>query len=107
MQKNAMVTIGLDVIQFLSNIKADLCFLGASSINEEIGLTETGYEVSVVKKAMIQATEKVITMVTSEKLNTKMPHSVCELNQIYAIISDLKPDDSRLNPFIKAGINVY
>lgn len=107
MQKNAMVTIGLDVIQFLSNIKADLCFLGASSINEELGLTETGYEVSIVKKAMIQATEKVITMVTSEKLNTKMPHAVCELNQIYAIISDINSKDERLEPFIRAGILVY
>ena len=33
MQKNAMVTIGMDVIQVVSKIKADICFIGASSIN--------------------------------------------------------------------------
>jgi DeoR/GlpR family transcriptional regulator of sugar metabolism len=106
MQKNALVTIGMDVIQFLSNIKADLCFLGTSSINEEFGLTETGYEVSIVKKAMIQSSEKVITMVTSEKINTKMPHAICDLIQIYAMITDLKPKDSKLEPYVKAGILV-
>ncbi len=106
MQKNALVTIGLDVIQFLSNIKADLCFLGTSSINEEFGLTEAGYEVSVVKKAMIQASDKVVTMVTSEKINTKMPHSVCDLSQIYTMITDLKAKDPKLEPYAKAGIIV-
>lgn len=30
MQKNAMVTIGMDVIQVVSKIKADICFIGAS-----------------------------------------------------------------------------
>ncbi len=106
LQKNAMVTIGMDVIQFLSSIKADLCFLGASSISEEFGLTEIGYEVSVVKKAMIQASEKVISMVTSEKLNTKMPHAVCELSQLYGIITDLKSKDIKLEAFAKSGLLV-
>jgi DeoR/GlpR family transcriptional regulator of sugar metabolism len=106
MQKNALVTIGLDVIQFLSNIKADLCFLGTSSINEEFGLTEAGYEVSIVKKAMIQSSSKVIAMVTSEKINTKMPHAVCDLQNIYAMITDLKAKDSKLEPYTKAGILV-
>jgi DeoR/GlpR family transcriptional regulator of sugar metabolism len=106
LQKNAMVTIGMDVIQFLSSIKADLCFLGASSISEEFGLTEIGYEVSVVKKAMIQASEKVISMVTSEKLNTKMPHAVCELSQLYGIITDLKSKDNKLEAFAKSGLLV-
>ena len=106
MQKNALVTIGLDVIQFLSNIKADICFLGTSSINEEFGLTEIGYEVSIVKKAMIQSSAKVVTMVTSEKINTKMPHAVCDLSQINAMITDLKAKDNKLEQYIKAGILV-
>ncbi|MEO5787607.1 DeoR/GlpR family DNA-binding transcription regulator, partial [Gelidibacter sp.] len=29
MQKNAMVTTGIDVIQVLSKVKADICFIGA------------------------------------------------------------------------------
>jgi DeoR/GlpR family transcriptional regulator of sugar metabolism len=106
LQKNAMVTIGLDVVQVLNNLKADICFMGASSINTNLGLTEMGYEVSIVKKAMIQASDKVISMVTSEKLNTKMPHFVCELNQLNTIITDLNPNDHKLEEYLKAGISV-
>ena len=106
LQKNAMVTIGLDVVQVLSNLKADICFMGVSSININPGLTEMGYEVSIVKKAMIQASEKVISMVTSEKLNTKTPHFVCELNQLNTIITDLSPNDGRLEEYVKSGIIV-
>jgi DeoR/GlpR family transcriptional regulator of sugar metabolism len=106
LQKNAMVTIGMDVVQVLSTLKADICFMGASSINVKLGLTEMGYEVSLVKKAMLQASDKVVSMVTSEKLNTKMPYGVCELNQLHTIITDLNPIDTRLEEYHKAGVYV-
>ncbi len=104
MQKNAMVTTGIDVIQVLSKIKADICFIGASSINLKQGLTEIGYEVSIVKKAMIKSSDRVVSMFSSDKLNTKMPHGVCELNQLDTIVTELNPDDPRLIEYRKAGV---
>jgi DeoR/GlpR family transcriptional regulator of sugar metabolism len=106
LQKNAMVTIGMDVVQVLSKLRADICFMGSSSINVRLGLTEMGYEVSLVKKAMMQASEKVVCMVTSEKLNTKMPYVVCEINQLNLIITDLKPTSSILDEYVKAGVQL-
>ncbi|MEO8773229.1 MAG: DeoR/GlpR family DNA-binding transcription regulator [Gelidibacter sp.] len=106
MQKNAMVTIGIDVIQVLSKIKADICFIGASSINLKQGLTETGYEVSIVKKAMIESSDRVVSMFASNKLNTKMPHSVCDLSQLDTIVTELDPDDYRLEDYRKSGVFV-
>lgn len=104
MQKNAMVTIGMDVIQVLSKIKADICFIGASSINVKQGLTEVGYEVSIVKKAMIGSSDRVISMFASGKLNTKMPHIVCDINQLDTIVTDLDPEDLRLEEYRKLGV---
>lgn len=106
LQKNAMVTIGMDVVQVLSTIKADICFMGVSSINVKFGLTEKGYEVSVVKKAMIQVSDKVVAMVDSGKLDTKMPHAVCDLNQLYAIITDLNPKDDKLKEYRISGVHL-
>lgn len=106
MQKNAMVTIGIDVIQILSNIKADICFMGSSSIDKTNGLTEIGYEVSIVKKAMLKASEKVVCMVTSEKLNTKNSHVVCEISKLATIITDLDPADSLFNEYKKTGVKI-
>lgn len=106
MQKKAMVTIGIDVMQVLSKIKADICFLGASSISIKQGLTEIGYEVSIVKKAMIESSERVVSMFSSNKLNTKMPHSVCDLSQLDTIVTELDPEDIRLEEYRKAGVFV-
>ncbi len=106
MQKNAMVTTGIDVIQVLSKVKADICFIGASSINIKQGLTEVGYEVSIVKKAMIKASDRVVSMFSSDKLNTKMPHSVCELHQLDTIVTNLDPRDHRLDEYRKSGVNI-
>ena len=106
MQKNAMVTIGMDVIQVVSKIKADICFIGASSINIKQGLTEIGYEISIVKKAMIEASDRVVSMFSSDKLNTKMPHVVCDLSQLSTIVTDLDPNDEILEEYRKAGVSV-
>lgn len=106
LQKNAMVTVGIDVVQVLSKLKADICFMGSSSINVRTGLTEMGYEVSLVKKAMMKASDKVVCMVTSEKLDTKMPYVVCELNQLNIIITDLNPDAPILDVYVKAGVRI-
>ncbi|KAF2510133.1 DeoR/GlpR transcriptional regulator [Flavobacterium zhairuonense] len=104
MQKNAMVTIGMDVIQVVSKIKADICFIGASSINIKQGLTEIGYEISIVKKAMIEASDKVVSMFSSDKLDTKMPHGVCELTKLDTIVTDLDPNDDKLEEYRKSGV---
>ncbi|MGO4820550.1 MULTISPECIES: DeoR/GlpR family DNA-binding transcription regulator [unclassified Flavobacterium] len=106
MQKNAMVTIGMDVLQVLSKIKADICFMGASSVNIKQGLTEVGYEVSIVKKAMLEASDKVVSMFTADKLNNKMPHVVCGIDRLSTIITDLKPNDELLKEYIAAGVTV-
>lgn len=105
-QKNAMVTIGMDVVQVLSVIKADICFMGVSSISVKSGLTEKGYEVSVIKKAMIQVSDKVVAMVDSGKLDSKMPHTVCELGQLHTIITDLSPKDKKLLDYHASGVRL-
>jgi len=105
-QKNAMVTIGMDVIQVLSNLKADICFMGVSSINVKLGLTEMGYEVSIVKKAMIETSDKVVALVTSDKLNEKSPYVVSELNKLSTIVTDLDSKNSILKEYRESGVKI-
>lgn len=106
LQKNAMVTTGIDVVKVLSSIKIDICFIGVSSINLEHGLTELGYEVSIVKKTIIKNSRQVIAMVTANKLNTENPHEVCSLSEINTVITDLSPSDKRLEAYARKGIKL-
>jgi len=105
-EKKSMVTVGIDVIQDLSKIRADICFLGASSIDVRHGITEVGYEVSLVKKAMISSSEKVVSLVTFSKLNDRKNYPVCTLDKISTLVTDLDPTDELLDDYLKAGLKL-
>jgi len=105
-QRNSMVTIGIDVIQYLSKIRANICFMGVSGIDTETGVTDEGYEVSLIKKAMINASEHIVYLTTSNKLNVRHSHDVCNLSEIDTVVTDLDLGDPKLGKYIAAGLHV-
>jgi len=105
-RKNSMVTTGIDVIQYLSNITANLCFIGVSGFSLERGITDEGYEVALVKKAMISASEKNVYLSTSNKLNIKLNYDICGLNDIDVAITELDAENPLLKPFIESNVSL-
>lgn len=106
LMKRAQVTIGLDMIQYISKIRADACFLGASGIDMHTGLMEIDWEVSQLKKAIINVSDKVVVMSTSEKIDTKQRFLVCGPEQINTMITEIDPDSNQLSGYKKRGIQV-
>ncbi|WP_299782211.1 DeoR/GlpR family DNA-binding transcription regulator [uncultured Formosa sp.] len=104
--RSSMVTIGIDVIQYLSNIRANICFMGVSGLDIETGITEDGYEVSLIKKAMIKSSEHIVYLTTSNKLNLRQGYDVCNLKEIDTVVTDLDIEDPKLKQYISAGINI-
>ncbi|CDF79697.1 DeoR family transcriptional regulator [Formosa agariphila KMM 3901] len=104
--RSSMVTIGIDVIQYVSNIRANICFMGVSAIHHNTGVTDEGYEVSLIKKTMIKASEKIVYLTTSNKLNLSHNYDVCNTTEIDTIITNLDLKDEKLKPYISAGINL-
>ncbi len=104
--KTAQIAVGAEVIQRLQQVKADLCFLGTNSINTENGITDLEWEVIEVKKAMIQASDKVISLAISGKLNSVQHLQVCKLDMVDVLITELEPTKELLAPYIQKGIAV-
>jgi len=105
-QRNSMVTTGIDVIQFLSNISANICFIGVSGFSLEQGITGEGYEVALVKKAMIKASQRNVYLSTSNKLNIRLNYDVSSFKEIDIAITDLDLQDPMLKPYIDAGVTL-
>lgn len=103
-QRNSMVTTGIDVIQYLSNITANLCFIGVSGFSVEQGITGEGYEVALVKKAMIKSSERNVYLSTSNKLNIRLNYDICSLKEIDIAITDLDVKDPKLKPYVESGV---
>jgi DeoR/GlpR family transcriptional regulator of sugar metabolism len=60
----------------------------------------------LVKKAMIEASAKMVSLTISEKINTTQPIKVCEANEIDLLITELNEDDKLLKSFRKLGIKI-
>lgn len=106
LMKRAQVTIGLDMIQYISRMRADACFLGSSGVDADTGLMEIDWEVSQLKRAIVSVSDKVVVLSTSEKIDTKQRFLVCGLEKINTLITEIDPDEVRLASYRKRGVQV-
>jgi DeoR/GlpR family transcriptional regulator of sugar metabolism len=104
--KSSQIAIGGEAIAKIKTIKADLCFLGTNAIDIENGLTDNDWDVVQVKNAMIESSQKVISLAIAEKLNTYQRIKICDLDQIDTLITELDPDDIQLQAYVNKGIEI-
>ncbi|MFN4285915.1 MAG: DeoR/GlpR family DNA-binding transcription regulator [Lacibacter sp.] len=106
LSKSSQITVGAEAILKIRQIKADLCFLGVNALDTEHGLTDNDWEVVQVKQAMIAASQKVVALTISEKINTHQPIQVCPLQELDVLVSELEPGHAMLQPYAAAGIKI-
>ena len=106
LSNEAQIALGSETVQTLSQLKADLCFLGTGHLDAEYGFTEIDWEVVQLKKAMIQASKKIVSLTISEKINSVQRYKVCETKAIHTLITELKPYDPFLESFRKQGLEI-
>lgn len=106
LSRDSKLTVGAEAIQKISHVNADLCFLGTNAIDIQHGLTDNDWEVVQIKKAMVNSASKVICMTISEKLQTYQPISVCKIEKIDYLITELDPSNKVLIPFQDVGVTV-
>jgi DeoR/GlpR family transcriptional regulator of sugar metabolism len=104
--KNSKITVGLEAISRIRQLRADICFLGINAINLDNGVSDNDWDVVQIKKAMIESSRKLVCLTIAEKINSQQPIQVCDLTKIDTLITELPPDDPILEPYIKAGITV-
>jgi DeoR/GlpR family transcriptional regulator of sugar metabolism len=106
LSKNAKIAVGGDAIRRIRQIKADICFLGINAIDIDGGLTDNDWDVVEIKKAMIDTSKKVVALSISEKVNTTEQLTICPVDEIDILITELPPDAAPLKPYQKKGIRI-
>lgn len=96
--KDSQITIGGGPIAALSELKADICFLGVNSIHPAEGVTELYWEIVQVKKAMIKASKKVVVPTISEKIHSVQRYKICDVDTVDLLITEL----DNHNPILKS-----
>jgi len=106
LSKNAQLTVAGEVIRQLDEIRMDICFTGLNGLDTEKGLTDNDWEVVQMTRAMLKASDQVVALTISEKLNSVQRMRVAGLHELDYLITELEPDDEQLSPFKKHGLKV-
>ncbi len=98
--------VGSAAIDFISQIKADICILGVCSLDVAYGVTTNGFEESKIKKLMIQNSSEVVAVATADKLGTAAAYKASSIDDITHIVTESGVADSVATPFLEKGIQV-
>ncbi|UOF92605.1 DeoR/GlpR family DNA-binding transcription regulator [Fodinisporobacter ferrooxydans] len=88
LKTNTQAMVGELAIETLSRFHVDICFLAINAISEDIGLSTPDYQEAWVKKAMIEAAEKVILLIDSSKFGKVNLTRVADLGNIDMVVTD-------------------
>ena len=105
--KNSKITVGLEAISKIKELKADVCFLGINAISLENGVSDNDWDVVQIKKAMIESSKKTVCLTISEKINSQQPLQICDCGRIDILITELSPEDAVMQPYVEKGIKVF
>ena len=98
--------VGYQALESLQDIHADLCFLGITSVDPDFGLSEANRKETTIKRAIINSSKTVVSMVISSKLYTRQPFKVCDIDCLNTMVTELEPDDERLRAYRKKGLQL-
>lgn len=82
-----MCFIGTDALQYVNNIMPDAIFFSATGYNKETGAcTDSGYEQTVIRRAVIKNSKKKIFLCDSSKIGVTDNYLICNIEDIDEII---------------------
>ncbi|WP_317201833.1 DeoR/GlpR family DNA-binding transcription regulator [Janthinobacterium sp.] len=104
--KHSIVGVGAATLEAIGQIRADLYFMGVSSLHPEAGISTGDFEEAGVKRALSNAALKTIVLASPEKLATASPYRIAPLSQVDCIIVNAGTDEALIAPFRALGIAV-
>jgi DeoR/GlpR family transcriptional regulator of sugar metabolism len=107
LDKNTQTAMDAEVVKKLAGIRADLCFLGTNSIDIHAGITDSEWEIVEIKQSMIEASDQLVSMAISEKLNVAQRLRVCKIEDVDILITELESTSPMLEPYRQKGVRIY
>ncbi|NHZ41998.1 DeoR/GlpR family DNA-binding transcription regulator [Massilia aquatica] len=105
--RHSVVGVGAATLEAIGQVRADLCFLGVSSIDPEAGLSTGDFEEAAVKRAMWRAAAHTVVLASPEKLATSSPFRIAGADEIGAIVVAHGTDEGLLARYRALGVGVH
>lgn len=104
--KKSKITVGLDVVNTLSEIHVDFAFIENVCLHAKNGISEKDREQALIKRAMINAADHTVACCLMESIEVIEPFRIGDISSISTIASEIDPLASELSGFRKLGIDI-
>lgn len=98
------ISVGPTAASALSDVAADLAFIGACGLDAEFGLSADDLDESYSKRAMIAAAHRSVVLTSAAKLGRRARHRVVRCDGLTTLITDAGPRETAA--FASAGLEI-
>lgn len=105
-QKNTGSCLDTYTIDFINNINADICFVGASAINQNLELSTFIPNKSKVKQAMIDVSMHKVLVTDNSKFNKRSFNKIKNLKDFDIVIANEGLEEEILNKIKSECVNI-
>jgi DeoR/GlpR family transcriptional regulator of sugar metabolism len=105
--KHSVVNVGAATIEAIGQLRADLYFMGVTSVHPQAGLSTGDFEEAAIKRALCHAAADTIVLASAEKLATASPYQIVPLAAVAGIVVEGGAAPALLAPYRKLGITLY
>ncbi len=91
---------------FLKTLSVDTVFLGCNGIHPTAGVTNVNLPEANVKRAMIEASQRVVVMADSTKIGIRTLASVCAIDDVDVVVTDSDVRDTDVDWLKERGVDV-
>ena len=98
--------VGEICLNTFSLFHVDMCFISASGISLNEGITDFGFGEVETKRMLIKIAKKIIVVCNSSRFDMLSLLKVCDLDMVDSIVTDSELSDETAARYRKEGINV-
>ena len=105
-RRNYRSLVGVVAQDALRQLAADVAFLGASGIHEDLSVMDSTMVEVPIKRGMIAAARRTILLVDAEKFRMTGSVRVCGADELDAVVTDAAGDEPAVGELERAGVEV-
>jgi DeoR/GlpR family transcriptional regulator of sugar metabolism len=105
--KDSQVTVGIEMVEALQQIRPDICFIGLRSIHPQLGLTTLEPDEARLKRHMLQVSSRKVVLVTADKLDTVDHYKICNTGEIDLMVVEDGVEAEKLEPYREQGLELW
>jgi DeoR/GlpR family transcriptional regulator of sugar metabolism len=99
--------VGPTAVDSLQKMLIHTLFIGADALDGEWGASCLSADEANLNAAMVKLSRRRVAVIDSSKIGKMAGWRICETAQLDVLITDIKATDKMIEPFQRAGVEVF